>query len=192
MYLNTHSFYSLRYGTIAPETLLQQAQQLGIHTLVLTDINSTSASLEFVRLSTKYKVKPVLGVDFRNGVQQQFVMLAKNNEGFYRINTYLSEFLHREKYIIPEKAKQRKDTFVIYPFQSGLRTLEENEFIGVKPSDLNQLKFSVWQTHLNKLVILKTVSFGDKKGFNAHRLLRAIDNNTLLSKLPASQSLPKT
>ena len=28
MYLNTHSFYSLRYGTIAPETLLQQAQQL--------------------------------------------------------------------------------------------------------------------------------------------------------------------
>ena len=187
MYLNTHSFYSLRYGTIAPETLLQQAQQLGIHTLVLTDINSTSASLEFVRLSTKYKVKPVLGVDFRNGVQQQFVMLAKNNEGFYRINTYLSEFLHREKFIIPEKAKQLKDTFVIYPFQSDLRTLEENEFIGVKPSDLNQLKFSAWQTHLNKLVILKTVSFGDKKGFNAHRLLRAIDNNTLLSKLPASE-----
>ncbi len=187
MYLNTHSFYSLRYGTVAPETLLQQTQQLGIHTMALTDINSTSASLEFVRLSTKYKVKPVLGVDFRNGVQQQFVMLAQNNEGFYRINTYLSDFLHQDKYIIPEKAKQLKDTFVIYPFQSDLRVLEENEFIGVKPSDLNQLKFSAWQDHLNKLVILKTVSFGDKKGFNAHRLLRAIDNNTLLSKLPASE-----
>ncbi len=187
MYLNTHSFYSLRYGTVAPETLLQQAQQLGIYALALTDINSTSASLEFVRLSTKYKVKPVLGVDFRNGVQQQFVMLAKNNEGFYHINTYLSEFLHQEKFIIPEKAKQLKDTFVIYPFQSDLRILEENEFIGVKPSDLNQLKFSAWQDQLNKLVILKTVSFGDKKGFNAHRLLRAIDNNTLLSKLSASE-----
>ncbi|MFD1315699.1 DNA polymerase III subunit alpha [Namhaeicola litoreus] len=187
MYLNTHSFYSLRYGTVAPETLLQQAEQLGIPAFALTDINSTSASLEFVRLATKYKIKPVLGVDFRNGVQQQFVMLAKNNEGFYRINTYLSEFLHQEKFVVPKKAKELKDTFVIYPFQSDLRILEENEFIGIKPSDLNQLKFSAWQDHLSKLVILKTVSFGDKKGFNAHRLLRAIDNNTLLSKLPASE-----
>ena len=43
-----------------------------------------------------------------------------------------------------------------------------------------------------KLVILKTVSFQDKKGFNTHRLLRAIDNNTLLSKLPISEQGKET
>jgi DNA polymerase-3 subunit alpha len=34
---------------------------------------------------------------------------------------------------------------------------------------------------------MQTVTFINKKGFNTHRLLRAIDNNTLLSKLPLSE-----
>jgi DNA polymerase-3 subunit alpha len=41
--------------------------------------------------------------------------------------------------------------------------------------------------YVHKLVLLHPVTFRDKKDFNAHRLLRAIDNNTLLSKLPASE-----
>jgi DNA polymerase-3 subunit alpha len=38
-----------------------------------------------------------------------------------------------------------------------------------------------------KGVTLQTVTFRNKKDFNAHRLIRAIDNNTLLSKLPPSE-----
>ncbi len=187
MYLNTHSYYSLRYGTMSPETLLKQAQQMGVSAMALTDINSTSASLDFVRLSEKYKLRPILGVDFRNGVQQRFVMLAENNPGFYRLNSYLSALLHADKFFVPERAPQLENTFVVYPFQREEFPLCENEFIGVRPADLNQLKFSKWHAHQEKLVVLKTVSFLDKKAYNAHRLLRAIDNNTLLSKLPVTE-----
>ncbi|MBK5210595.1 MAG: PHP domain-containing protein, partial [Flavobacteriaceae bacterium] len=187
MYLNTHSYYSLKYGTIAPEALLKQAFQYHITTMALTDINSTSVSLDFVRLAPKYNIKPVLGVDFRNGAQQQFVMIAKNNKALQQLNRYLSEFLHSNKIEIPKRAKFILDTYVIYPYQNTLMDLQENEFMGVKPSDLNQLKFSKWQFNQEKLVVLKTVSFQHKKGFNTHRLLRAIDNNTLLSKLPKSE-----
>ncbi len=187
MYLNTHSYYSLRYGTIKPESLLQQAVQCGVSTMVLTDINSTSASLDFVHLSCKYGVKPVLGVDFRNGAQQQFIIVAKNNKALQQLYEYLSEFLHSEKKHIPKRAKYIPDTYVIYPFKNGITELRENEFIGVKPSDLNQLKFSKWSLQQDKLVVLKTVSFQHKKGFNTHRLLRAIDKNTLLSKLPIAE-----
>lgn len=187
MYLNTHSYYSLKYGTIAPEALLQLAFQHNITVMALTDINSTSADLDFVRLAPKYDIKPVLGVDFRNGAQQQFVMLAKNNEALQQMNRYLSEFLHLDKITIPKCAKYIADTYVIYPYQNTVMELHENEFMGVKPSDLNQLKFSEWRLHQEKLVVLKTVSFQNKKGFNTHRLLRAIDNNVLLSKLPKSE-----
>jgi len=198
MFINTHSFYSLRYGTIKPEDLLMLAQQRSLTTLALTDINNTSACLDFVRLAPKYNIKPVLGVDFRNGAQQQFVMLAKNNEGFMQINRYLSYFLHSEENI-PERAKILPHTFVIYPYlartEGHVRAgdsfkgdqLSENEFLGVKIEDLNRLKFSPWKNRLEKLVIMQTVTFINKKGFNTHRLLRAIDNNTLLSKLPLSE-----
>jgi DNA-directed DNA polymerase III PolC len=188
MYLNCHTYYSLRYGTIKPERLLAIASENGLQTLALTDINNTSACLDFVRLSSNYKIKPVLGVDFRNRAKQQFILIAKNNNGFYNINQYLSEFLHDSRLKIPEQAPQLEDTFVIYPYtHNKIYTLKTNEFLGIKPQDLNHLKFSKWHAFRSKLVILQTVSFENKKGFNTHRLLRAIDNNTLLSKLPKSE-----
>jgi DNA-directed DNA polymerase III PolC len=189
MYLNCHTYYSLRYGTIKPEQLLAIASENGVQTLALTDINSTSVCLDVMRLSKKYKIKPVLGVDFRNGVQQQFILIAKSNLGFQHINVYLSQFLHNQDLDIPERPDTiLDDCFVIYPYQKGKRfNLKSNEFLGIAPEDLNHLKFSKWNQLREKLVVLKTVSFQNKKGFNTHRLLRAIDNNTLLSKLPKSE-----
>ena len=189
MYLNCHTYYSLRYGTIKPEQLLAIASENGVQTLALTDINTTSACLDIVRLSKKYKVKPVLGVDFRNKAEQQFIVIAKNNQGFQNINAYLSKFLHNQDLKIPERPDDvLEDCFIVYPYQKGKHfELKQNEFLGITPKDLNQLKFSKWNEHRDKFVVLKTVSFQDKKGFNTHRLLRAIDNNTLLSKLSKSE-----
>ena len=187
MFLNTHSYYSLRYGTIKPKHLLIIAAEKGIDCFALTDINTTSACLDFARIASEHDIKPVLGVDFRNGAKQQFILLAKNNVGFMNINTYLSGFLH-SKEVIPNRAKPISDISVIYPFATFKGDiLSENEFLGVKIGDLNRLKFSPWKNRLGKLVVLQTITFQNKKGFNTHRLLRAVDNNTLLSKLPLSE-----
>nr|WP_321221112.1 DNA polymerase III subunit alpha [uncultured Psychroserpens sp.] len=189
MYLNTHTYYSLRYGTIAPKQLLDIALKNNIKTLVLTDINNTSACLEFVRLSQKLNIKPILGVDFRNGAQQQFIAIAKNNTGFEQINRYLSLFLHDKTLKIPDCIEvELTNCFIIYPFDFEKEyDLKPNEFIGIKPQQVNRLKFSKKQLDYNKLVVLKTTSFRNKKDFNTHRLLRAIDNNMLLSKLPKTE-----
>jgi len=193
MYLNCHTYFSLRYGTIKPERLLAIASKNGVQTLALTDINTTSACLEFMRISPKYNIKPILGVDFRNGAQQKFILIAKNNNGFYHINQYLSTFLHNPELKIPERAPQLEDTFVVYPYaHNESYDPKANEFLGIKPQDLNKLKFSEWSALRSKLVVLQTVSFENKKGFNTHRLLRAIDNNTLLSKLPKNEQGQET
>ncbi len=188
MFLNTHTYYSLRYGSIMPKNVLAIAQSIGIKALAVTDINNTSASLDIIRLAPKYDIRPILGVDFRNGAKQKFIMLAQNNNGFERINSYLSEFLHQDDFEIPNTARTLPDTVVIYPFSTFKEgILQDNEYLGVSIQDLKTLKFSQFQGDRNRLVILHTISFKDKKGFNAHRLLRAIDNNTLLSKLPKSE-----
>ncbi len=183
MYTNVHSQYSFKYGTLTPKALLEEAERCGVDTLVLTDINTTAACLNFVRLAAKTKVKPILGIDFRNSADQQFIGIAKNNEGFKALNDFLSHQLH-EELPIPERAPQLPETLIIYPF-SGFKgfSLAENEFLGVAPEDLNRLMFSPWHKKQDKLVILQTVTFRNKRDFNAHRLLRAIAKNTLLSKL---------
>ena len=193
MYLNTHTYYSLRYGTIKPENLLTIARDKGVKTFALTDINSSTACIDFIRLSSKYHIDPVIGIDFRNGVQQEFILLARNNQGFRYINEYLSGLLHQKEFIVATEPPIMSEVFVIYPFSKELnRPLNKNEFLGVKPDDLPRLKFSKLKWPMEKLVMLQTVSFQNKKGFNTHRLLRAIDNNTLLSKLPPSEQGKET
>jgi len=189
MYLNAHTYYSLRYGVFSPETLMSLAKENDCSTIAITDINNTSACLEFIRESRRYGIKPVLGVDFRNGVQQQFVLLARNNEGFQNINYYLTEVLHNELEI-PDQAPEIENTFVIYPFdKKKTRKLREYEYLGIRPEDIPYVRLKNIDT--SKAVILQPATFRNKKDFNAHRLLRAIDNNILLSKLPESeQAMP--
>ncbi|MBT8204625.1 MAG: PHP domain-containing protein, partial [Eudoraea sp.] len=186
MYLNCHTYYSLRYGTFSEIELLQLARENQVTRLALTDINNTSAGLNFVRKAPEYGVSPVLGIDFRNGVVPCFVGLARNNEGYQELNAFLSEHLHEEK-PIPPRAPRFSNACVIYPFEEvqrqNLDHFLPHEYIGVSLKDLRRLPFSRYGDYRKKLVLLQPVSFRNKRDFNAHRLLRAIDNNVLLSKL---------
>lgn len=190
MYVNCHTYYSFRYGTLSVQQLLEQASALGLNTLTLTDINNTSACLDFVRQAPRYNIRPILGIDFRLHAKQLFIGIAKNNQGFTELNHYLSALLHNESQFTDE-APKFENAYIVYPFEklAKLRPvqLQPHEYIGVRIWQLNQLRFSQWREFSNKLIVLHTVSFYNKSSFNAHRLLRAIDKNTLLSKLPKSE-----
>ncbi|MFT5620579.1 MAG: DNA polymerase III alpha subunit, partial [Flavobacteriaceae bacterium] len=51
MYINCHSYYSLRYGTLSEKELLALAQHMQLSHFALTDINNTSACLNFTRIA---------------------------------------------------------------------------------------------------------------------------------------------
>ncbi len=186
MYLNCHSYFSLRFGVLSPAELIGLAEKNGVRKMALTDINNTSGILDFIRRTKKSSVKPLAGIDFRNQAQQLFTGLAKNNDGFMELNNFLSYHLHSNEPFLPD-APEFQNCFVVYPFNGKFRKLRENEFIGIKYPELNKLNFSVWKNYPDKLVILSPVSFRHRTDFNCHRLLRAIDNNTLLSKLPVEE-----
>ena len=190
LYLNCHTYYSLRYGTFSELELLALAVENGVQELVLTDINNTSACLNFVRKAPEYNVRPILGIDFRNGVDPCFVGIAKNNTGYQELNTFLSQHLH-DASIIPQQAPKFNNAFVVYPFEKVLLNEKEtflaHEYIGISLRDLRRLPFSRIKDHTDRLVVQQPVSFRNKRDHNAHRLLRAIDNNVLLSKLDETE-----
>jgi len=249
MLTNTHTYYSFKFGTWKPETLLKRALELGYDSICITDINSTSAVIECVRLAkTEFPIRVIPGIDFRNGANQKFVAIPKNNQGFKAINEFLTYHLHNEE-PIPSVAPNWEDVWVIYPFhkpsaisrqKSNIRNqtsrvvsnqdvhgenlrqfrrnfshvdfqpklsvtthgalvfeedqlkaeslpLTANQFIGIRPQDISQLRLSPLRYQLHKLVMLPTVTFEHQRDFNTHRLLRSIDKNLLLSKLPKSE-----
>ena len=184
MLLNCHTYYSFCYGTLSTEELLNEVRQKRYSSFVLTDINNTSACFDAIRLALKFNLKPILGIDFRNGVRQQYVGIAINNKGFKELNEHLSLHLH-QSIKFEDEAPQFSHAYIIYPLSNYKgQTLKENEFVGVSVKDLSRLSFLSVKIPLNKLVALQPVSFLNSRYYNAHRLLRAIDTNTLLSKLP--------
>ena len=185
---------------MSPEQLLAEAKRKGVSQIALTDINNTSAIMDFFRLAPKYNIKPVAGIDFRNGVEQKFIGLARNLNGFKELNDLLSVHL-RSGQPFDDVAPVFNNAFIVYPFNNKKRKLRENEFIGIKASDLNKLVFSGVKPLRNKIVILHTVTFpendireipGKPKPVKfltrhihyAHRVMRAMNNNTLISKVP--------
>jgi len=186
MLLNCHTYYSYKFGTISIEQLIQEAISKKYKSLVLTDINSTSACLEFIRLCSEKEIRPVAGIDFRNGAEQKYIGIAKNNKGFGELNKHLTYHLHSGK-----EFKNRAPIFlnacIIYPLGSiHPKNLNSDEFIGVLPSQINKV-FGDLRNYQEKLVVLQPVTFRNKRDFNVHRLLRTMDNNTLLSRLPKSE-----
>ncbi len=204
MYLNCHSYFSLKYGTLSVEQLLAEAQRCGLKKLALTEINNTSGVLDFIRLAPKYGVEPVVGIDFRRGNLQCFVGIAKNNEGFHELNEFLTHCLRHgtnEVPDIPDLPPITENVFWIIPFERFLHADEEMKntlrpltqksfpcFVGVQMDQLTRLRFSPFVKQFSRLVVWHPVTFRNPGDFNTHRLLRAIANNTLLSKIHAGDT----
>jgi len=223
VYLNCHTYYSLKYGTLSPKQLAAAAAERGIKNLVLTDINNTSCSYEFIVQCRKQDIKPILGIEFRRGRDERsalpkmcmkaprktpnqnphtiistnaeevfntqqnvkflYLGIAKNQEGFRRLNRLLTEH-SLEGSPLPEKAPEMKDTFIIYRKPpKEISDLRENEYIGIRPEEVNKLFSSPLKNHLDKLVLFSPVTFLDDNGYKIHRIMRCIDLNIVIGKL---------
>ncbi|MDP4758949.1 MAG: DNA polymerase III subunit alpha [Schleiferiaceae bacterium] len=187
MLVNSHSYYSLRYGVLSPKEWLAFFESQPWPVMAITDINNTSACMTVLYLLRNHpKKRAVIGVDFRNGITPCYVALAKNWEGFRQINDHLSEHLHRkQRFSSRAPVAALKDAWIIYPLESlpPDAPLAPNELIGVRADQLRFLHLSPHASRQHKLIAMPTATFRGKRDHNAHRLLRAIDENALLSKL---------
>ena len=175
-----HSYNSLCYGTMPIADLVAKAAALGYAVLPLTDINTTMGAADFVVECGRKGVRPVLGVEFRNGNELLYVALAKNNEGFAELNHFLTDY-NKSKQPYPETAPDWEQVFVIYPFgKRKLNLLKENEFLVVRFSQLTKLYNC---QSFEKLVAMQPVTFAEADDFQLHQCMRAIDENVLISRL---------
>ncbi len=197
MYINCKTYFSFRYGTIPTKELVKTAADKGVNCLALTNINSTCDTWDFVKYCEEEGIKPITGAEIRNEDKLLYILLAANNTGLKWIHEFISAHL-LTKEPFPEDFTQRffansDDGYVIYPMESKpVNELLINERIGVTPWEVNKL-FSVdLKNYGKKFVVRQPVTVQDNVNYNLHRLLRCIDKNVLLSKLPAeAQALPE-
>lgn len=188
MYLNCHSYHSLRYGTIPLDELVEQAVACNVQALALTDINTITGIYDFIKKCDAVHIKPLVGIKFRQNNKLHFIGIAKNKDGIGEMCRLLTKH-NFENTSLPFSAPAFNHVFVIYPMENMPEVLAENEFMGIRAEQLIKLVRPIWHVpgsvkdKLQKAVILHPVTFRTKKEFNLHKILRAVDANIILSKL---------
>src|SRR3954465_3479767 len=97
MYLNCKTFFSYRYGTFSTEELVQEGVEKGAAALALTNINNTSDWWDFYSFCTDKGIRPLLGVEIKQGDESLYILIARNNSGLMTINRYLSFHLQTKQ-----------------------------------------------------------------------------------------------
>ena len=182
MYLNIHSQYSLRYGTVSIENLVEQAKRHGVEQMALTDINNSTGAMEFIRTCMDAGIKPITGIEFRRAEQLLYIGIACNREGMKELNDFLS-FHNLNSLELPDKPWEFQNAYIIYPYLHHDHPLKDNEFLGISYQYLGKLFGKPLSLIKHKLVVLQTVTISNRTEHRLHEYLRAIDLNTLLSKV---------
>lgn len=181
MFLNCHTYFSFTYATLSVEQLVQQASQLGVSQLTLTDIHHTSAALDFIHHCQAAGIQWALGVEFRSQHRLQYLGLARSHRGFQALNEALTmaserEFDWPDTLCLPE-------VVIIYPWGSRPpEQLGDHEYLGLRATQCQQVR-KVPHKLRQKLVAWHPVTLRHPQDLTIHRVLRSIDQNILLTQL---------
>src|SRR6478609_5454880 len=152
MYLNCHTGFSFKYGTLPIRKLFEEAKRCGIHKLALTEINNVASYLELLRICDEnkprqngltkfgkipYDLEIAVGIEFRSEENELlYIIIAKNNDSFEKLNRFLS-FHNREEKRFPVRAPEMENVFTVYPFgKIEPEQLLPHEYIGVRSDEL--------------------------------------------------------
>lgn len=185
-----HTWYSLLYGTMRVEEAVEEASARGIDALLIADINNTSACIDFARECLQRNIHAVCGVECRNSNTWLYTLIARNLEGFREINAYLTRYnFSKEPY--PACPPAFAYVAVVYPFTNvPTEGLGDNEFLAVCPHEVNRVAFRPLNVHPDRWLAYIPVTYTAPDGWEFHRHLRAIGENTLLTMLTPEQLAP--
>ncbi|MDZ7315613.1 MAG: DNA polymerase III subunit alpha [candidate division KSB1 bacterium] len=190
-HLHVHSHYSFCRGTATLEDLCRTAKQRGFTHLALTDRNGLYGLGNFLMLCKNYHLQPIIGACFETPIERA-VLLAKNAEGYSALCMALTQF-HRHGIDLALWFVQHGRDLVL--LTDDLRLLQK-----LKDADAEGEYYAELIPHRGAEAVLRfarekripivatnAVHMLDKEDWEVHRLLRAIDLNTTLTRIPQEE-----
>jgi error-prone DNA polymerase len=89
--LHCHSYYSFLDGTSSPEDLVLAAKEKGITALALTDRDGLYGVSAFYKICKEEGIHPIIGAQLTMACGSSIVVLAKDQEGYRRLSTVISQ-----------------------------------------------------------------------------------------------------
>lgn len=97
--LHVHSHYSLQLGLSQPDQIINKCQQIGANACAITDINSISGSIAFIKAAKKHNIKPIIGCEINiKDTNSRLLLIAKNLSGWKNLIKIISAAYNKDSF----------------------------------------------------------------------------------------------
>ena len=196
--LAVHSYYSLMWGTCSPEKICAAAKKRGYQRLAITDTNNLYGLWSFLKSCERENITPIVGAEVTDSAKKpadksstgyRAVCLVKNDQGFRNLCRIITRrhtdavfdlksviFNHAGGLVIVTQHPE-----LLTPWHEAGLTVAAG--VSGKP-DGAALRLRKTSRYLGIPMLFTPGSFfTNPDDFKTHRILRAIDLNTSLSRL---------
>jgi len=192
VHLHVHSNYSFCRGASKIEELVDAALARDMRAMALTDTNGVYGLIWFLQYASERGLRPIVGAELESG-EERAVLLARNREGYATLCRLLSR-RHLEAGFSPSQAlcEDREHLFVLSDHLPLLEKLARQNgtsrlYVELNSPERESPLLSFARRGGIPVAATNEVHFVDPSEVKMHRLLRAIDLNTCLSRLPGRE-----
>ncbi len=187
VHLNVHSHYSRGWGMGSIEELCRSAKEQGMDRLAMTDINGLYGLIYFIHTAREVGIQPIVGSEL-TADEHRAVLLVRNHEGYANLCRIISDRQCHQDFDLIRSLRERREGLIIFSDDFTLlkalkRDSEEGLFVEMSPG-YNMAgcyafsrKSSIPPLGTNRVYLIR------EDQFPLHRILRAVDLNSKLSRL---------
>lgn len=191
VHLHSHSSYSAMSGVPTLEALCQAAHAQGTDSLALTDTNGLYGAIRFLEVAREHGLKPILGAELIHGAHRA-VLLAKTITGYGNLCRILSARHCDESFDVITTVTRHRAGLVLLSDDPVALTAWRTEsrddlYVELTPGPALQEAVALSRALVLPPVATTRAHFLSPADYQAHLLLRAIAENTTLSRLRADQ-----
>jgi DNA polymerase-3 subunit alpha/error-prone DNA polymerase len=192
--LGLHSHFSLMQALPSPDALCRAARQAGYSALALTDCNNLYGLWPFLSACEEHGMTPIIGAEAHTRTQRLFC-LVKDRTGYRNLCRLLTARHCDPDFDLADALNTCHQGLILLAADQGL--LRHCREIGADAAaaltgGVDQRNSDLRRTARGldlPAVAVQDSFFLAPEDFPAYRLLRAIDNNCSLCRLPASETV---
>ncbi len=198
--LHVHSNYSILQGTIRIDSLIETAKKWGSTYVALTDTNGMYGLIQFAKSAEEQGLKPVLGayIDDPKDQNHNLILLAKNNDGYAHLCKIITARKLDENFRLKKIFEENlANLFIITSSMELLNEIHpvnqnvENFFVelvaSAKLKSKTRLLYEYAKEKGLQIIASHPAYFLKKDDYQLHKVVRAIDLNTTLKRLPENE-----
>lgn len=191
VHLHVHSHYSKGKGVGTIEELCQAARDLGIRQMALTDTNGLYGLISFLHTARDMGIMPIVGSELVSDTQRA-LLLVKNSEGYANLCRIISARHCDGAFHLGRTLRDLREGLVVlsdnFQLLKDLRRDSVHDlFVEMSPGYQMAGCHAFSRRTGIPPVATNRVYLARKDQFGLHRILRAIDRNTTLSRLCRDQ-----